>query len=156
MIQENNDVYKEVFTILSFFSNDLIDKIPSTVLETIGNLSLNSNANFYIDKEKSLKDQNISDDSKNLISLIYYSYIASENEKNELLKLWNNNENKHQKDLREKYNPNNIFKKNNQMQDIIQDNMSSEVISDNVAMMTYKESVFKKIINKIKSIFHIQ
>lgn len=155
MIQENNDIYKEVFTILSFFSDDLIDKIPSNVLETIGNLSLNSNTNFYINKEKSLKAQDISEDSKNLISLIYYTYIANENEKNEILKLWNENETRYQEELGEKYNTDNIFKKNNQMQDIIQDNISNEVISDNIAMVEYKESIFKKIINKIKNIFHI-
>ena len=155
MIQENNDVYKEVFTTLSFFSDDLIDKIPSNVLKTIGNLSQNSKSSFYIDKEKSLKDQDISEDSKNLISLIYYTYIANENEKNELLKLWNENENKYQEELREKYNPDNIFKKNNQAQHIMQDTILNEVNNDNVSMVEYKESFFKKFTNKIKTMFHI-
>ncbi|MGN1351908.1 MAG: hypothetical protein ACI4VE_03915 [Clostridia bacterium] len=149
MIQENNDVYKEVFTTLSFFSDDLIDKIPSNVLEAIGNLSLNSNANLYIDKEKSLKSQDISEDSKNLISLIYYTYIANENEKNELLKLWNENENKYQEQLRKEYNLDNLFQHQRK-----ENTVAKSISVFDTAMVEYrKETLFFKVKNFIKRIF---
>ena len=149
MIQENNDVYKEVFTTLSFFSDDLIDKIPSNVLEAIGNLSLNSNANLYIDKEKSLKSQDISEDSKNLISLIYYTYIANENEKNELLKLWNENENKYQEQLRKEYNLDNLFQHQRK-----ENTVAKSISVFDTAMVEYrKETLFFLFINFIKRIF---
>lgn len=38
---------------------------------------------------------------------------------------------------------------------MIQDNQSDEVINNNVAVLKYKESIFKKFIKKIKNIFHI-
>lgn len=149
MIQENNDVYKEVFTTLSFFSDDLIDKIPSNVLEAIGNLSLNSNANLYIDKGKSLKSQDISEDSKNLISLIYYTYIANENEKNELLKLWNENENKYQEQLRKEYNLDNLFQHQRK-----ENTVAKSISVFDTAMVEYrKETLFFKVKNFIKRIF---
>ena len=149
MIQENNDVYKEVFTTLSFFSDDLIDKIPSNVLEAIGNLSLNSNANLYIDKEKSLKSQDISEDSKNLISLIYYTQIANENEKNELLKLWNENENKYQEQLRKEYNLDNLFQHQRK-----ENTVAKSISVFDTAMVEYrKETLFFKVKNFIKRIF---
>ena len=47
---------------------------------------------------------------------------------------------------KQKYNPDNIFKNRNK-EEIVE-----EVATDNVAMTEYKESVFKKFINKIKQI----
>lgn len=141
MIQEKNNVYGEVFAILSFLNEDLIDKIPDNVLKKIGNLSIDSNTNFYINKEKNLNAQDISEESKDLISLIYYTYIANENEKSELLKLWNENENKHQEKLRKEYNIDNLF----------QHRPKEVPTSSDTSMVEYKkETLFLKIKNFIK------
>ena len=43
--------------------------------------------------------------------------------------------------MREKYNPNDIFKKN--------------IKQNNNDIVKYKESIFKKIINKLKNIFNV-
>ena len=61
----------------------------------------------------------------------YWCDAQSKAEYSDLLK---QNENNYQEELREKYNPDNIFKKNNQVQHIMQDTISNEVINDNVAM----------------------
>ncbi len=144
MIQDNNDVCKEVFTILSFFSNDLLDKVPNTVIEKIGFLAMNSDADFHIDRRKSLKEQNISEESKDFISLIYYNYIADEKEKGELLELWNGNENKYQDELEKKYNSDNLFPNRKKE---VQINNTDMVMADN------KENLFSKIKNIIRKIF---
>ena len=49
----------------------------------------------------------------------------------------------------EKYNPDNLFK--NRKQETI---VETQPIANEVAMVEYKESIFKRFINKIKSIFH--
>ena len=149
MIQEKNNVYGEVFTILSFFNDDLIDKIPDNVLKKIGNLSIDSNTNFYINKEKNLNDQDISEESKDLISLIYYTYIANENEKSELLKLWNENENKYQEKSRKEYNLDNLFQHRSK------EVSTSESISfSDTSIVEYKkETLFLKIKHFLKKIF---
>lgn len=103
-------VFKEVITILSYFKEDLIMKIPSKVFKKLRELAGDSEGEIYIDPEKSIEEQNISEESKDIISLIYYIYIAKEDEKNEILKLWNDNENKYQEILKEKYNTENLFK----------------------------------------------
>jgi len=64
--------------------------------------------------------------------------------------LFRENELKYQQDLREKYNPDNIFKKRTQESVIEEKNIEKEF-----ALVEYKESIFKKLINKIKNIFHI-
>ena len=149
MIQDKSNVYKEVYTILSFLSNDLIDKIPNNVIKQIANLSLDSTSDFYIDKEKKLKDQDISEDSKDLISLIYYDYIASEEEKRELLKLWNENAAIYQEQLRKEYRIDDLFQHQGK------ESLSGEsILTSNTAMIEYKkETLFSKIINYIKNIF---
>ena len=66
-----------------------------------------------------------------------------------MINLYSKNENIYQEELREKYNPDNIFKKQVQGTSI-----EENIIKDGVAMVEYKESMFKRIINKIKSIFN--
>lgn len=149
MIQEKNDICKEVLTVLSCFSNDLIEKIPNKFLKKLSELAADSKADFYIDTEKNLSEQNISEESKDLISLIYYNFIADKDEKNELLKIWNENENKYQENLREIYNPDNIFQSRMNKTSKIEDTS----LSNNIAMIKYKkETIFDKIISFIKKI----
>ena len=58
------------------------------------------------------------------------------------------NEEKHQSEIREMYNPDNIFKKRRLQEDV--------TINNEVAMVEYKEPLFRRFINKIKNIFHIR
>ena len=86
--------------------------------------------------------------TKSLIAMIYLNYLCDEEEKNNLNSILKSNEEKYQKELREKYNPDNIFKKNNQ-------EAKEKIVEDNAQIKVYKEPLFKRIINKIKNIFHI-
>ena len=69
-------------------------------------------------------------------------------EKNELKTLFKTNEEKHQAEIREKYNPDNLFKKRSTQQE-------EYVVTKEVAMVEYKEPFLKRIFNKIKRMFHI-
>ena len=148
--QEINNVCKEVITILGFFNNDVIEKIPSEILKKLNELAADSKLNYYIDKEKNLINQNISEKSKDLIALLYYSYIATQNEKDELSKIWNENENKYQEELYKIYNPNNIFKKieNQETIDIKNNSITS--------LINYNESFFIKLKKFVFKILHKQ
>ena len=57
---------------------------------------------------------------------------------------------KYEEEKREKYASDNLFKKQDQVK------KTEEVITNEVAMVEYEESIFKKFINKIKSIFKIK
>lgn len=150
-IQEINDVCKEVLTILGFFNIDVIEKIPSKILKKLNELAAASELNYYIDKEKDLINQDMSEKGKDLIALLYYSYIATENEKNELSKIWNENEKKYQKELNEKYNPDNIFKKVLERESANIENLKN----DNTALIDYKESFLKKLKDFVFRILHM-
>lgn len=142
MIQEKN-IYKEVLIILAYFDEELIKKIPDKVFENLKELAGESEEDCYINTEQDLENQDISEESKDLIALIYYDYIADEQEKKEIMKLWNENERKYQEYLREKYNADNIFK--NKRQEIS--------MTENTSIIEYKkENIFYKIKNFIKKI----
>lgn len=66
-----NDVAKEVFGVLYYFDNELIKKIPVKFLKYIKELATKSDKEVNIDIQKELDEQNISEESKDLIALIY-------------------------------------------------------------------------------------
>ena len=60
--------------------------------------------------KKNLKNQNISKKTKDMLAVLTYNYWSSEVEKKDIIERLNQNENNYQKELREKYNLDNIFK----------------------------------------------
>jgi len=88
----SNDVYKELLTILSYCDNSLINKIPKNVIKEITDYAADSNKEYYVDKNKSLMEQDITDECKSLLGIMYFMYMAGEKEKNELLNIWLENE----------------------------------------------------------------
>lgn len=75
------DIAKETIDILKYFDNDFISKIPENFMKKLQEISKASSLKVEIDASKKLEEQNISEDCKNFISWIYYSYCADENEK---------------------------------------------------------------------------
>ena len=58
------------------------------------------------------------------------------------------NDQKYQEELRQKYNPDNIFSKKNKNIIEIEDNKTQ--------LIEYKETIFRRILNKIKALFNIK
>lgn len=94
MLKQNidNNVAKELLTVISYCDNNFINSIPDSILQNLNNLAADSTKNFYIDKNKTLIEQNISDECKDLLSIIYYMYVSNESFKNEILDIWLRNE----------------------------------------------------------------
>ena len=137
-----NDIANEVVSVLNYMEQDLVKKIPIKFLDFLKNLAKDSNKKINIDLNKSLLEQNISEESKDLIGLIYYNYLIDENEKRQILKIWSNNEREYQKNLENKYNLDNIFKIN------LENENNSEL-----PVVIKKEKLIDKIIKFIKNIF---
>ena len=97
-VQSISDISKETLTFLAFFDNKMIEKIPNRVFDKLSKEAADSKLDFYIDVNKSFDEQNISEKSKDLISLIYYTYIAENDEKKEIVNQWSINENNDQND----------------------------------------------------------
>lgn len=138
-VQNISDISKETLTFLAFFDNKMIEKIPGHIITKLCEEAADSKLDFYIDVNKSFEEQKISEKSKDLISLIYYDYIAEEDEKKEILKQWNLNEKNYQNAQKEKYNYYNIFanKENTTCVELIE---------------VKRETIFQKIKNLLKKI----
>ena len=81
--------------------------------------------------------------------MIYLNYLCDDKEKNNIKLILKDNEEKYQQELREKYKPDNIFKKYNQNHEVVEN-----AVATNMTMVEYRESIFKKIINTIKRFFY--
>lgn len=90
----NKNICKEVFVVLSNFNKEVIQKIPDNIFKILMDGAADSTINVNIDISKDINEQKISQESKELISILYYKYIAEADEKKELIKLWEINDKK--------------------------------------------------------------
>ena len=86
------DGAKEVLTILEYMSPDITNKIPENFIIKLKELSANSGKLVQINPDEDLGKQDISEEAKDILSLIYYSYFANNEEQENLQKRWKEND----------------------------------------------------------------
>ena len=141
--------YTEVLEIIKYFPKIEYDKIPSEKIEFYEN-NMDKEYIFTINPEIDLSEQNISPEANAIILNLYTDYFATEEQKSKIIGILNENKQREELEKREKYDPNNIFKKNIQEEKIEESSSKEEV-----ALVEYKETFFKRFINFMKNIFHI-
>lgn len=144
------NVSKETLEVLKYFDSTFISKIPESFLRAMKDLASKAIVEVKIDTTKSLKEQNISDDCKDMIALIYYNYVATKPERLEMTEIWQNNEKVYQKALYEKYNPDNVFE--NTIEERLANNNNTPQ-PENLPTVVEEKSFIQKIISFIKNIF---
>lgn len=140
---KTKEIYSEVYQVLNLLGNEYIDKLPKSLFNMLEE-KRNINYEPKYTEDLPLNKQNIKKETLSIIALLHLNYwCENANEKNELNQMFKNNEDRYQDELRKKYDPDNIFKKR------VQEN----IIKKEVALVEYKEPIFRKLINKIKSFF---
>jgi len=122
-----------------------IDKIPNRLIEF---LQENSSKEYVckFDYTKPLNELELQEETKGLIGMICLNYwCETEEQKKFFENKLNENEKKYQEKLREKYNPDNIFK-NKQEETLVK--------NSNLPVVMQKETFFKKLISFIKGLFN--
>ena len=147
---KTKETYSEVYSILNMLGENYIIKLPSKLYHMIKEEKSNE-YNPQYDFRIALEQQNIKKEALSMIALFHLNYWCdSQEEKQELKDLFKENEIKYQAELREKYNPDNIFKnRNNSTQ------KEESIENESVALIEYKENIFKKMINKILKFFKL-
>ena len=102
-----------------------------------------------IDYTKSINEQELLQETRVVLSLIYRDYICSPEKRNTLIQVDKEELARIENELREKYNPDNLFKNRKRTED-----MNSP--EENAIIEVKKENIFKRILNKIKAIFHLK
>ena len=139
--------YVEILEILSYMEQKYVDMIPKKLLNL-----------FYEEKDKdykidinpnvSLAEQNLQRKTLVLLAMLNLNYwCEDETEKQEMLKMYADNDKKIEEEMRERYNPDNLFRKKEKV-------FEEENNEENMQLIEYKEqNIFKKIINKIMKFF---
>ena len=146
-IQGTEDIAKEVNTVLQYADFNIISKIPDKFLYTLEKVAQKSNKEVTIDLNKELTEQDISEESKDLIALIYYSYLAEDDEKLKILEKWNENEKHYNIGLEEKYSINNIFKNNQNNNQLIE---QTKITKIKQKIYNFFVKIFKRKNKKLK------
>lgn len=141
----------ETLDILNHIDKTYVNKIPKTFLEF---LERNKDTNYIskLDHSNKLNEMDLKEKTKNILAIIYMNYWCNAQEKEKFVNLLNENEIQKQKDLRDRYNPDNLFEKQEYK---TEEKLVMEESQEQSAMIEYQETIFQKFINKIKSVFHI-
>lgn len=146
---EYGEAAVEVLDILDNTNKTDLAKIPQSFIKfLVDNASEDYEVN--LDHSKSISEMNLKDKTKEILGVIYINWWSDKDEQKIYKEQIKELEVKRQKEMKEKYNPDKIFENRNQgYNKIKEENKTSEAN----AMIEYKENVFKKMWNKILSIF---
>ncbi len=148
MKQSTMEAYAEVDMILNLMDEKYVREIPEKLRTLFKSKKAKDYSKNIVDN-KPLKEQNLNKETLSILAVLNYNYwCKDEKRKKELWDIYSENDRKYQQELREKYSPDDILKKDNSPK-------YHKDISKEDTIIEYKESIFKRIINKIKSIFHI-
>lgn len=140
-----NKAYSEIYEILQLLDDEFINKLPNKFIEFIEKEKDNEYV-ANINPNIPLEEQNLLSDTINILAMLKLDYWCTEDEKQELLEILNQNEQEYQAELTEKYNPDNIFKNKK----VTKINENTEEIS----LVPIKEKSFiLKLLDKIKNMF---
>ena len=100
------EAYSEVYAILNLMSWDLIKKIPENIWE---NIEKKRNKE-QVTEINNIKEYQASEPANKLLAVLYKNYFANDEEKEAIQAKEKILYERQQEELREKYNPDNLFK----------------------------------------------
>ena len=142
--------YKEVIEILNYVPKESVDKIPKTMIDTF-KTKMDKEYDFTVDVNKSFEEQDILEETKAIFANIFRDYWATPYQKERIEAKEKYDRQKLEEEKMKKYNPEDIFKKKQQ----INESKTVENYNENLPMEVKKDSFYIKIINLFKKFFHI-
>lgn len=145
-VEYMNSLY-QISEILKYITPPLKARIPKKIISYIES-NKSKDYNWKIDKTLPLEKQELLPTTRELITVLYKDYMCDDIARLKLNKVLKENQIKYENEVREKYNPDNIFKERNRSYE------TNKRTIENNEIVSYKESFLSKIINKLKSFFH--
>ena len=105
------DAYKEVLVIINNLIKEDYNKIPKEYIDFL-ETNCNNDYEFYYDTSKTFEEQDLLDDTKYILFGLFEKFGATELQKEKIKSFKNNYYNMLEEEKRKKYNPDNIFAKN--------------------------------------------
>ncbi len=150
MLIDNMMAYAEVDALLDLVEDEYRNRVPEKVRNFFKEEKI-KDYEFNIDINKPLTEQKIRRETMALLAILNINYWCdTEEEKQQWINELDKNE-KEIEELREKYNPDNLFKNRTK---VINDPIVNEENAQNMQLVEYKEkNIIQRIIDKIFKIF---
>ena len=135
--------YAEIDSFIELLPRAEKEKIPSKLKQYFKD-EKDKETTKKLSMDIPIEKQNLQEETWNLIAMIYLKYLCEdEEEKKELEQIYDENEKKYREEMKEKYNPEKIFKEREKQQ-----------VIQNLPIKVKKESIIQKIIKFINKLFH--
>ena len=146
--QEYKEAFTEVNEIIKMMPDELTNKIPSKFKEMLED---ERDKEYSPNIQEPLEKQKLKNETIIILGLIYRDFLCSSDEKRKLQEKDARELQEVQKaleeELREKYNPDDIFKKKNENKGEVQN------FEETAIAVVQEEKWYKKIFNLIRSLF---
>ena len=152
MININNisRAYSEVYEFINIIGDDYINEIPAKIYNVIEN-NREKEYNPKIKTVDEMLEYEFSTEALALIAALNLQYWCKDkNIKEKYINEYNQNEQKEERLLNEKYSYENLFKNRSKL-NIEHDEEKSQETKE---LVVYKENILRKIFQKIKKIFN--
>lgn len=142
---EYTEAIVEVLDILENSDDEINKKIPEKLIE-FWKRNKSKTYKPNLDHNKPLNEMNLKDKTKDIITMVYLNYLCNKNEKEITLDTIRENEENYQLMIREKYNPDDIFKNKREIK-------SEQQTEEKNLTVVQEEKWYKKLFNIIKGLF---
>lgn len=147
--KEYKCAYKEVYMIIESSDDEIRNKIPEDKIEFYKS-HMDDGHEFELDFDKDLSEQNLLYPTRCILANLFRDYIATEDDRAEIIKQEQEELKEIENKKREKYNPNDVFK-NNPKSKKEKTKIQAEEIKTRTDMIIQNENIswFEKFKNKI-------
>ena len=150
-MNNRKNAYTEVYTILQDLNEEEYNKIPPEVIETL-DANRNKEYEYFLDNELELKDQPMLPETKAILFNLFRDYLATPEQKIKIIRMQNEARQKNELKKQQMYNTDVFANKSINKPTKIDEN-EVEANNEEKQIVIYKENIFKRILNKIKSLF---
>lgn len=138
------NAYTQVYEIIKQLSEEEYAKIPNEVVEVIKE-NRNTEYKFELDDDLKLKDQELLPETRAILFNIFREYLSTLEQKERIIRIQREERKKGEQRKIEQYHSNLFANKMN----------NQKLPEENTEIIKYKPNIFKKILNKIRELFHI-
>lgn len=147
---EYSEAIVEVLEILEYSDDNILEKIPKKLIK-FWERNKSKTYKPNLDHNKSISEMKLKNKTKSILSMIYLNYLCNDAEVKEISSIINHNEEIYQTELIKNHNSQHWEKIQNKTNTI-----NENAKSTSITIIDNKESIFKKIVDRIKRFFNIK
>lgn len=138
--------FKEVYVILSYLQDEDLEKIPEEVMEALED-NMDIDYEYEMNEEVDLESQETLPETRAILYNLFRDYLCETWQKEKIIRMQNEERQKKELIKKQKYGTDAFLNKTKN------DENKEKLESKSTEIVKYKESFFKKIVNKIRRLF---